>query len=51
MVSPMGGNVRDDNGWDDKVISIAMEAGLTPDMVKMCKCLGVREVMCKPVRA
>ena len=27
MVSPMGGNVRDDNGWDDKVISTAMEAG------------------------
>ena len=27
MVSPMGGNVRDDKGWNDKVISTAMEAG------------------------
>ena len=27
MVSPMGGNVGDDKGWDDKVISTAMEAG------------------------
>ena len=27
MVSPMGGNVRDDKGWDEKVISIAMDAG------------------------
>ena len=27
MVSPMGGNVRDDKGWDDKVISTAIEAG------------------------
>ena len=27
MVSSMGGNVRDDKGWDDKVISTAMEAG------------------------
>ena len=27
MVSLMGGNVEDDKGWNDKVISIAMEAG------------------------
>ena len=27
MVSPMGGNVRDDKLWDDKMISTAMEAG------------------------
>ena len=27
MVSSMGGNVGDDKGWDDKVISIAMKAG------------------------
>ena len=27
MVSPMGGNVGDDKGWDDKVISTAMGAG------------------------
>ena len=27
MVSSMGGNVRDDKGLDDKVISTAMEAG------------------------
>ena len=27
MVSSMGGNVRDDKGWDDKVISTTMEAG------------------------
>ena len=27
MVSSMGGNVGDDKGWDDKVISIAMETG------------------------
>ena len=27
MVSSMGDNVGDDKGWDDKVISIAMEAG------------------------
>ena len=27
MVSSIGGNVGDDKGWDDKVISIAMEAG------------------------
>ena len=27
MVSPMGGNVGDDKGWDDKVISTAMETG------------------------
>ena len=26
MVLPMGGNVGDDNLWDDKVISTAMEA-------------------------
>ena len=26
MVSSMGGNVEDDKGWDDKVISTAMEA-------------------------
>ena len=26
-VSPMGGNVGDDKGWDDKVISTVMEAG------------------------
>ena len=27
MVLPMGGNVGDDKGWDDKVISAAMEDG------------------------
>ena len=27
MASPMGGNVGDDKGWDEKVISIAMDAG------------------------
>ena len=27
MVSSMGGNVGDDKGWDDKVISTDMEAG------------------------
>ena len=27
MVSLMGGNVGNDKGWDDKVISIGMEAG------------------------
>ena len=27
MVSPMGGNVGDDKGWDGNVISTAMEAG------------------------
>ena len=27
MVSPMGDNVEDDKGWDDKVISTAMEVG------------------------
>ena len=27
MVSSMGGNVGDDKGWDDKVISTTMEAG------------------------
>ena len=27
MVSPMGGNVGDDKGWDDKMISIAIEIG------------------------
>ena len=27
MVSSMGGNVGDDKGWDDKVISTVMEAG------------------------
>ena len=27
MVSSMGGNVGDDKVWDDKVISIVMEAG------------------------
>ena len=26
-VSSMGGNVRGDKGWDDKVISIVMEVG------------------------
>ena len=26
MVSSMGGNVEDDKGWDDKVVSTAMEA-------------------------
>ena len=26
MVSPMGGNVGDDKGWDEKVISTAMDA-------------------------
>ena len=25
MVSPMGANVGDDKGWDDKVISFSME--------------------------
>ena len=27
MVSLMGGNIGDDKGWDDKVISTAMEVG------------------------
>ena len=27
MVSPMEGNVGDDKGWDEKVISTAMDAG------------------------
>ena len=27
MVSPMGGNVGDDKGWDEKVISTAMDTG------------------------
>ena len=27
MVSLMGDNVGDDKGWDDKVISTAIEAG------------------------
>ena len=27
MVSPMGGNVGDDKGWDEKVISTAMDVG------------------------
>ena len=27
LVSPMGGNVRDDKRWDHKVISTAMEVG------------------------
>ena len=27
MVSPIGGNVGDDKGWDDKVISTAMVVG------------------------
>ena len=27
MVSSMGGNVGDNKGWDDKVISTAMEVG------------------------
>ena len=27
MVSPMGDNVGDDKGWDEKVISTAMDAG------------------------
>ena len=26
MVSPIGGNVGDDKGWDEKVISTAMDA-------------------------
>ena len=26
MVSPMGGNVGDDKGWDEKVIPTAMDA-------------------------
>ena len=26
MISSMGGNVWDDKGWDDKVISTTMEA-------------------------
>ena len=48
MVSPMGGNVGDDKGWDDNVISTGWRLALvTPDMVKMCKCLGVWKVMCK----
>ena len=25
MVSPMGGNVEDDKGWDNNMISTAME--------------------------
>ena len=27
MVSPMGGNVGDDKGWDEKVISTTMDTG------------------------
>ena len=27
MVSPIGGNVEDDKGWDEKVISTAMDTG------------------------
>ena len=27
MVSPMGGNVGDDKGWDEKVISTTMDVG------------------------
>ena len=27
MVSPMGGNVWNDKGWDEKVISTTIEAG------------------------
>ena len=27
MVSPIGGNVGDNKGWDEKVISTAMDAG------------------------
>ena len=27
MVSPMGGNVGDDKGWDEKMISTAMNSG------------------------
>ena len=27
MVSQMGGNVGDDKGWDEKVISTAMDVG------------------------
>ena len=27
MVSPIGGNVEDGKGWDEKVISTAMDAG------------------------
>ena len=27
MVSPIRGNVGDDKGWDEKVISTAMETG------------------------
>ena len=27
MVSPMGGNIGDDKGWDENVISTAMEVG------------------------
>ena len=51
MVSSMGGNVGDDKGWDDKVLSTDTEAGSDDtDMVKMCKCLGVWKVMCKSVR-
>ena len=26
MVSLVGGNIRDDKGWDDKVISTSIEA-------------------------
>ena len=41
-VSLMADNVGDDKGWDDKMISIAMEAGFgnTGDG-KMCKSVGV----------
>ena len=48
MVSPMGGNVGDDKGWDEKVISNAME--VSPSDIgygKYGKCLGVWNVMCK----
>ena len=42
MISSLRGNVG-----DDKVIS-AMEFGsVTPEMVKMCKSMGVWKVMCK----
>ena len=27
MMSPMGGNVGDDKGWDEKMISTAMNVG------------------------
>ena len=50
MVSPMRDNAGDDKGWDEKVISTAMDAGSSIlDMVKMCKCVGVWKVMCQCV--